>query len=108
MKLSDMHADRISALGGVESLLADVYGTDSAQFVVQKAQELAILLIRLAPETDDPGRLTHAIDCIRTALDAAVAASDIGSAKKRRLTGATAVAVAAAADAEESKAKPST
>lgn len=85
MKLSDAHADRIEALSGLQSLLADTMGEETATVVIETTQKLARMLIETAAETDDPGRLTAAIDSLRAALEATIQATDVGNAKKRRL-----------------------
>ena len=85
MKLSDIHADRIAAMGSLANDLGDVLSNDTAVALADKAQELARFLIDAAPDNADPGRLTHAIDSLRESLSALSAAIGIGHAKAKRM-----------------------
>lgn len=99
MKISDMHADRIDALVGLEGALAQLLGNQhDALSMIINVQVLARELVKAAPEGSDPGRLTHAIDCLRAALEALVQSADLQNAKKRRLERVSAAGPAAAAD----------
>lgn len=99
MKISDMHADRIDAMVGLDGALTRLLGSEyEALLMISGVQELARDLVTAAPEGSDPGRLTHAIDCLRAALEALVQSADLQNAKKRRLERVSAAGPAAAAD----------
>jgi hypothetical protein len=85
MKLSNAHAIRIEALAALEASLADTMGDDSARAVIATLQKVAYQLIAAAPDDADPGRLTHAIDCLRGAVEGYNHANDLHLAKKRRM-----------------------
>jgi hypothetical protein len=85
MKLSNAHAIRIASLAGLQASLADTMGDSSATAVIATLQKIATQLVQTASDDADPGRLTHAIDCLRGALEGYNHANDLHLAKKRRL-----------------------
>jgi len=85
MKLSAIHSDRIQAFDGLEESLAHVGGRDTAVHLITQAKALATAIVELASDDADGGRLSHAIDSVRAALEALNTADDIGFAKRRRI-----------------------
>lgn len=85
MKISQFHEDRIEAFVGMRNSLLDYAGEQQVDAIIGQAQTLARNLISAAEDDADQGRLTHAIDCVRAAIEGLNAATDIGHAKKRRL-----------------------
>ena len=85
MKLSQYHEDRIEAFDGLHHSLSEIMPGAEIDALLQRLKEVARLLIEAAPDDADPGRLTHAIDCLRASVEGLNAATDIGYAKKRRL-----------------------
>ena len=91
MKLGPIHADRIEALSYYQHALEKVMKPEDAYALITKLQECARTIVDAAPEDADPGRITHAIDKLRGALDSLSGAVDIGLSKNKRIRAAEAL-----------------